>query len=355
MTSKILFLTLVAVFLILIPQEAQATNDGDLTYSANISLTNGTGRQPNLNYPTEIIARDEIDFPLSSSAHEGMIEWQTSPDNSTWTTRAWNHRASDIGGLLETIESDEGKTHTFTVPKGQYYRFLATTTSGSPNYQILSIYEIEQDVFEQDPIPLPTCTTNAKPSETIYCMFTAYYQNNTPRNDLTYNVTVQNQSFTTILNTTATNRGSFGEYVFNFTSQSNAQTYYVRAYNSSVNYAKTIVVSTQFFGLIDSQNDTLYGIVGNVTTNTTATMNASEFDINASINSTGNNIMINTTAEGNLTRTNVTSQFNTLTASFNVLDNYIRIAKQLILDMWSNTYAPDRQLTMFNQSIVNFN
>lgn len=257
---NILYSLLGILVIVLYIPFAQADNDhDDLTYSANITITNNTARQPNINYPTEIIAHTGIGLPLSASAQRGRISWEISPDNSTWTRVAQHRHGSDIGGVLETFSSQNDETVSFIVPKAQFYRVLLIVEAGTPDLTVNSLYEIEYDVFEGDPFQME-CPDFTQINQAVSCSGTSRYFNGTVRTDINFNYEVQNSSGSVINSGSTTRIASF--WTLSFTPNSSGS-YFITMYNNTYGWNDTDVVSAQTITATATFNDT--NIIENIT------------------------------------------------------------------------------------------
>jgi hypothetical protein len=91
-------------------------------WANSFSLTNGVTQTFGVRN-SQLVAADRIGFWFSGGANRGTCILQTSPDNSSWTTRATVNEALYTGVNVTNI----------TIPIGNYYVRVTTTVAGSEN------------------------------------------------------------------------------------------------------------------------------------------------------------------------------------------------------------------------------
>lgn len=240
-------LLILPLFLILALPTVYAEPAGDIRYGNSVTLDFNESRQPNTEYPTLVTASVQITGESSSDAHAGLVRFQISDDNSTWSSVASHRLRHNIGGALTPITISDRASASFIVGKSQYYRINTTVEEGNPTFDLSLLREAEMDVFEIDPISGLTCSPNKDPGDVVFCSFTTMFLNATYRNDIGFNYTVLDETFMTFDSGVAENTGSFGKHRFNFTSSGTSQSYEITVFNVTEGHADTFQVMTTDF------------------------------------------------------------------------------------------------------------
>lgn len=109
--------------------------NAESTYESQ-PLAFGTSRQPHPSKATHVISTTRITV---SGTTEGLVQFQTSPNDTTWTTIAsWRNGLSAGGGVSDTIEMPS----TIIVPPTFWYRVITTNVTGTPTFTFVSNYEL---------------------------------------------------------------------------------------------------------------------------------------------------------------------------------------------------------------------
>lgn len=283
MKPNLLFLTIVAVFLILIPQEVEALSTDSYD---TVNITTGQSRQPSTSERVFLVVVGRIDTTTSLGSQTARYDVQISPDNSTWETIPTIRSGASLTAIGITLGTQNDGSMSFIIPTAYYYRILLTNESGVPNSTIIRVKEILQDKKFTDPINQFSCS-NVEPSQVSYCSFVSLNNNFTYRNDLVWNYSVYYPNGTIFVSGQANNTNTRGRYNFNFTATSTEQDLEVEVFNMTIQYSISTMVEVDYKTLRPEQNATLYSIVPNIT--------QAETDINLSINQTGNAIILNQT------------------------------------------------------------
>lgn len=105
-----------------------------------------TSYQPSLSRDVKVDVPVSVACALSlSGGTTGQFNFQTSPDNSTWTTKT-TFGCANTGSLtigLNITNTNIGSLN-WTVQKGNYYRITTTTSTGAPTYTITGVAGEEQ-------------------------------------------------------------------------------------------------------------------------------------------------------------------------------------------------------------------
>lgn len=229
-----------------------------------------------------------------------------------------------------------------TRPLGFWTANISDTTkvSDNGNNTILGINDtiLATQKAARDPITL-SCNPNGVNSPT-FCSFRSQDLDAGTLTNQNFSYNVSNQTAPLnwvfqgqIVQNGATTTGNItpiydGLFAMNFTPTTSGS-YVITVNNTNdVNSTATVIIVVSSGALTNAQQGQLDTIVNEVNKSRDSA-NQSSYVINQ-------------------TNTTTTTTLSTL----NTLDNYIRIAKQLIIDLWSNLYASDRQLTKINQSII---